>query len=417
MNQNNTSNTMPALVFEMKKFKILKAFLRGKINPTGYWKHGSPVGIKQIPYPTLNSKEWVIVKTKFCGICGSDMTELRLKGSFDNPLRTLISFPQTLGHEPVGFIEQIGSSVTQFKKGDRVAINPWFTCTPRGIKPKCPRCQVGNYTHCKNFQRGNLPQGMHLGVTKGYGGFAPYIAVHESQCFLIPKNISFEQAVLADPFSVAFHSILILNPNPEDIILVYGLGVIGLLLILCLKNIFKIKHIVAVGRYQFQKDFALKLGAKHVFTNSGEELIEDIADYMNVDLYTPDKGFKWILDGFNGIIDTLATSETLEIGIRTLTTQGRLVFLGVSKPERLENSLHYFKELEITGSNAFSIENYEGKMNHAFSFFMDFLSDRIIDTAPFITHKFPLTHYQKAFDVLANKGESYAIKVVFEFSN
>ena len=38
--------------------------------------------------------------------------------------------------------------------GDRVAISPWFPCKPRGINPECPRCQIGDYTHCQNFQKG-----------------------------------------------------------------------------------------------------------------------------------------------------------------------------------------------------------------------------------------------------------------------
>ena len=416
MSTKKSLKTINALVFEKKIFKLIKAYLRGLRNPNGYWKPGGPVKLKQVPYPSLISEDWLVIQTKYCGICGSDMTELKLKGSLDNPLQTFISFPQIMGHEAVGVVKQIGSRITRFKIGERIVISPWFPCAPRGIEPQCVRCMDGDFTHCKNFKRGHLPQGMHLGVTRGYGGFAPYIAVHESQCFLIPKNVSFEQAVLADPFSVAFHSILILNPGPEDTILIYGLGIIGLLAILCLKSIFHIKNVLAVGRYQFQEEMAIKLGAKHVFMNSGEDLINEIASYMNLELYTPEKGLKWSMDGFDGIIDTIASAETFEIGIRILTTQGRLVFLGVNKPKRFENSLHYFKELEIIGSNAFSKEFFEGKKTHAFNLFLDFLSSNIIDTAPFITHKFPLDQYRKAFNVLSNKEYFKAIKVLFEFN-
>jgi len=257
---------------------------------------------------------------------------------------------------------------------------------------------------------------MHLGVTRGYGGFSPYLTVHESQCFLIPENISFEQAVLADPFSVSFHSLLLLNPHPTSQILVYGLGIIGLLTILCLKNIFKVKHIIGIGRYQFQRDLAIELGAEHVFLSSGNLLIEEIAAYNNFELYTPNKGLKWMLDGVDGIVDTIASAETFEVGERILCTQGKLVFLGVSTPKRFENTLHYFKELEVIGSNAFGIENFCDKSMHAFQLYLNFLSEGLINPQMLITHKFQLVQYREAFDTLSNKGESHAIKVVFEFN-
>ena len=409
------NSTIPALTFEFKKFKLLKAFIRGKINPKGFWKSGGPVTLTNIAYPKLVAEDWVIVKTVFCGICGSDMTELKLKGSLDNPIRTFISFPQIMGHEPVGIIESIGSNVKQLKKGDRVVISPWFPCVPRGILPICSRCSLGDFKHCENFQKGQLPVGMHLGVTKGYGGFSPYLSVHESQCFLIPEKVSFEQAVLADPFSVCFHSIIMLNPNPDSKILVYGLGIIGLLSILCLKNIFKVKNITGIGRYQFQKELAIKLGADHVFLSSGDLLIEEIAKYNNAELYLPKRGLKWALDGVDGIIDTIGSAETFEIGERIICTQGKLVFLGVSVPKRFENSLHYFKELEVIGSNAFSIEFFRNESMHAFQHYLDFLSEGLIDPKNLITHKFPLNAYKEAFNTLSNKSKTHAVKVLFEF--
>jgi threonine dehydrogenase-like Zn-dependent dehydrogenase len=407
---------MEALLFEMKLGKLIKAYLRGKRKTSGYWKKGGPISIKEVPIPKLIAEDWVLVKTIYCGICGSDMKELTLSGARDNPLQSLISFPQTMGHEPVGIIEKIGPKVKKIKSGDRVAISPWLSCKPRGVIPECYRCEQGDFTHCKNFQRGNLPQGMHLGVTSGLGGFAPYIAVHESQCFVIPESVTFDQAVLADPFSVAFHSCLLLDPNPDSIILIYGLGVIGLCTILCLKKIFNVRHILGIGRYEFQKEIAKKVGAEFVFMSNGAKLIEEIANYLNIELFTPEIGYKWAIDGVDGIIDTIASAETLEIGIRILSTQGKLVFSGVNTPQRTENTPHYFKELQIIGSNAFSVEKFNGERKHAFEFYLRFLKDKKIDPSLLITHKFQLDKYQDAFNVLANKRHSRAIKVLFDFT-
>ncbi|MFX1503532.1 MAG: zinc-binding dehydrogenase [Promethearchaeota archaeon] len=417
MKKDTSGSKMLALIFEMKLGRLLKAYLRGKRKVSGYWKKGGPIGIKQVPFPSLIADDWVIVKTVYCGICGSDMKEITLDGARDNPIRSLITFPQILGHEPVGIIEKVGKNVPKVKIGDKIAISPWFPCKPRGIFSECSRCQRGDYTHCQNFLKGNLPIGMHLGTTKGFGGFAQYISVHESQCFLIPQEVSFEQAVLADPFCVAFHSLLLLDPKKDSNILVYGLGVIGLLVIMILKNIFKVNNIIGVGRYQFQKELALEFGANSVFLSTGETLIEEIADLLNSELYSPEYGLKWTMEGVDGIIDTVGSAETLEIGMRILSVQSRLVFLGVSTPKRCENTLHYFKELEIIGSNSFSIEHFEGKTTHAFEFYMEFIKKNRIDPSRLITYKFPIKDYINAFDRLANKSESHAVKVIFDFTD
>jgi D-arabinose 1-dehydrogenase-like Zn-dependent alcohol dehydrogenase len=76
-------------------------------------------------------------------------------------------------------------------------------------------------------------------------------------------------------------------------------------------------------------------------------LIKEIAEYTKSELFIPDHGLIWTMDGVDGIIDTIASKDTLEIEMRTLKTQCKLVFLGVSTPKRFENTPHYFKELEI----------------------------------------------------------------------
>jgi threonine dehydrogenase-like Zn-dependent dehydrogenase len=409
-------STMPALVFEFDLTKLAKSKLRGMLSPGGYWKPGGAVGLKQVPRPTLPADDWVIVKTVYGGICGSDMMELTLAGAADNPLRSFLTFPQVMGHEIAGVVESAGPKVTRVKPGDRVALSPWLSCGPRGISPECPRCAAGDYAHCRNFRRGLLPPGMHFGVTDGFGGFAPLVAAHESQCFKMAEGVSFEAAVLADPFAVAFHSCLSLQPDAGDLVLVHGLGVIGLATVMCLKNLFNVKRVVAVGRYGFQKELAERLGAERVFTGRGPALVEEVAGFTGAELYTPYQGSKWSMDGVDGIIDTIGSAASLEAGMRFLRTQGRLVFTGVSAPARCENTPHYFKELTIMGSNSFAVEYFEGRREHAFEFYLDFLQAGRLDAGFLVTHKFRLEQYEKAFNTLADKKGSGAVKAVFDFT-
>ena len=379
---------MPALVFDFNLRKLATSKLRGMVNQSGHWHPAGPVGIRQVPKPEIVADDWLIVKTALCGICGSDMKEVTLHGAIDNPLQAFLSFPQIMGHEPVGSVEEVGPAIKTLKPGDRVAVSPWFGCGPRGIDPPCPRCVVGDFTHCMNFQSGRLPPGMHLGVTKGFGGFAPFFAAHESQCFAIPDEVSFDDAVLADPFSVAFHSCLLLDPDPASTVLVYGAGIIGLLTIACLKRLFGVRRVLAVGRHRVQADWAMRLGAERVFQFGGEKLIEEVAAATDAELFRPDRGPRWAMAGVDAVIDTIGSGNSFEAGMRFLATRGKLVFTGVDTPKRFENTPHYFKELEVIGSNAYAVERFEGKRSHAFEFFLEFLVEKRIDLSGMVTHKF-----------------------------
>src|SRR5439155_1339751 len=178
--------------------------LLGRIDKRLFFGPFSPVTLRELPEPELPAADWVTIRTRLCGICGSDYKQMFLNGSMDNPMTAVISFPQVLGHEVVGRIERVGPAVRARTAGERVVLNPWLSCAPRGIQPPCPECAEGQYSICRNFTRGNLPPGIHSGnSSKATGGFAPLVPAHESMCIPVPAGVSDEQAVLADPFSAS----------------------------------------------------------------------------------------------------------------------------------------------------------------------------------------------------------------------
>ena len=99
--------------------------------------------------------------------------------------------------------------------GQRVVLNPWLTCGPRGIDPPCPPCQAGDLSLCWSFTKGDLGPGVHVGViTDAPGAWAERLAAHDSMLIPVPDGITDEAAVLADPFSVSFHAIVRHPPPP-----------------------------------------------------------------------------------------------------------------------------------------------------------------------------------------------------------
>ncbi len=418
---------MKALVFDYKVSRLAISRIFGSFFLKGYLTKLGFLHLKEIACPNIKNDKWVIVKTKFCGICGSDHKQVFLDGNRDNPMTAVISWPQILGHEAVGIITK-GETSKGLHIGDRVVLNPWLGCVPRGIDPPCIACQAGNNTLCRNFTNGNLTRGIHTGNSSdATGGFAEFFPAHNSMAFKIPDDISWDQATLSDPFSVAFHSILKVSPKPGSICAVYGCGNLGLLTIHILKSVFKEVQVIAIAKFEHQAKMAENFGAdKIIRSDYTYKIIEKIADFVQCDILYLKKKKPWLIEGVDFLFDTVASPETLETGIRIVKSRstpndsksrgsGTIVVTGVSSPKRFEWTPWYFKEIRIVGSNAFSVEEYEGYKEHSYEHYFRFLRDGRVNPSEMITHKFPLSLYKKAFLTAHNQEKYKSIKVGFSY--
>jgi threonine dehydrogenase-like Zn-dependent dehydrogenase len=409
---------MKAVVFDYNFPRIVYAKAAGKVSPRAYLSTLGPTTLRDVPEPSLPGDEWTIVRTTLCGVCGSDTKLHFLDADMDNPLSGLVSFPCIPGHEVVGVVEKVGPAVSRRTVGERVALNPWLSCGPRGIRPPCPACAEGRYYLCEHFADGALAPGMHTGNCRSVGGgFAPLFPAHESQLFPIPGTVSWDDAVLADPFSVSLHAVLKAPPADGERALVYGCGTLGLLTIAVLRAAWPGAEVVAVARHGFQAELARTMGAHAVLrAGSPDELIAAVARLSGERLIEPRYGPRWLHGGIDAIYDTVGSAGTLAVGVRVARPRARIVITGVSRPERFEWTPHYFKELELVGSNAFGIEEFEGERRHAFEAYFDLLGHGRLVLPPLVTHRFALERYQEALLLAHAKGRNRAVKVVFDFS-
>jgi threonine dehydrogenase-like Zn-dependent dehydrogenase len=341
-----------------------------------------------------------------------------LKGSMDNPMTALISFPQVLGHEVVGTVERVGPGVRTRRVGDRVVLNPWLSCGPRGITPPCPECQDGQYSICRNFARGIIPPGIHTGNSSAAtGGFAPLVPAHESMCIPIPDEVRDDEAVLADPFSVSLHAVLTRPPVAGAPVLVYGCGTLGLLTIAILRLIHPASRIIAVARFPHQRALAERFGAHVVLPHEPvADIVTGVARETGGEVLAPWYGMRWIHGGGVDVVyDTVGYPQTVEVGIRVAAARGAIVITGVEVPRRFEWTPLYFKEIAVIGSNAFGIEEFEGRRRHSMEIYLDLVRQRRLDVTPIITHRFTLDRWQDAFLACGEQGASGAVKVLFTY--
>lgn len=406
---------MRALVYENSLPRLVATKLLAALTPRAFVGPLAPIQLREIAEPSLPAPDWLVLRTRVCGLCGSDYKQVFMNGAIDNPMTSMISFPQVLGHEVVATVDSIGSGVRTRRAGERVVLNPWLSCATRGL-PLCEWCAQGELAQCLNFTRGLLPPGIHHGNSAGApGGFAPLLPAHESQCIPVPEEVPDEAAVLADPFAVSLHAILHYPPEGEQA-LVYGCGTLGLLAIAILRALHPQVRIAAVARFPHQARLAEKLGAARVLPHAPPRaVIEGAAEFTGSELHEPWRGLPMLSGGFDVIYDTVTSPGTLEVGVRVARSRARIVALGVEPPRRFEWTPLYFKEIALCGSNAFGMETWQGRRQHAMEWYFEWLREGRIDAAPIITHRFALERYREAFLACRDQGASGAVKVLFEY--
>ena len=121
-----------------------------------------------------------------------------------------------------------------------------------------------------------------------------------------------------------------------------------------------------------------------------------------------------LMGGVDVVYDTVTSPGTLEVDVRVTRSRGKIVALGVEPPKRFEWTPLYFKELALIGSNAFAVEEFEGRRQHAFEWYFEWLREGRIDATPIISHRFGLDDYREAFMTCLEQGRSGAVKVLFD---
>jgi threonine dehydrogenase-like Zn-dependent dehydrogenase len=394
-----------ALVFRHNLGREAAAKVFGQLTPRAFVAPFSPTRLEEVPEPQPPAGGWVGCETIVSGLCGSDTKQIFLNGRRDNPLTAVVSFPHVLGHEAVA---------RRLDTGERVVLNPWLSCGPRGIDPPCEACAAGRYPWCRNFTRGELPAALHIGnCAAAPGTHAERFCAHEGQIFGVPDSMSDDAAVLADPVSVSLRSILLAPPDPARPALVYGSGTLALAAVALLRHLHPDVEVWVASRPGKRAALANELGAHAVLPAEPDALVAEVARRCGSTTLRPWSGRDWLQDGPAVVYDTIGSIETVETAGRLLATGGTLVISGVEPSGRFEWTPLYFKELHVIGSNAFGVETLRGVRKHAFDHYFDLVAEGL-DLTPIITHRFALADWADAVLAIADRRRSGAVKVLLQ---
>ena len=286
---------------------------------------------KDVPNPVMKSDE-VLVRIKACGICGSDVHGLDGRTGRRIP-------PLIMGHEASGEIEEVGSDVKEWKKGDRVTfdstvypLNDWYTLD-------------GKY----NLSDNREVIGVSPGDYRRNGAFAEYLSIPSHILYRIPDTVTYEQAAMVEAVAVALHAVNISKLRTGEKCLVVGAGMIGISLIKLLK-LSGASLIISVDINNGRLEQA-KLAGADIALNSEVKEIQGILEE-----HTQGRGV-------DVSFEAVGSSSSFKLSIDALRKGGRAVLVGNLTPT-VEFPLQKVvtHELQILGSCAIRGE-YEIVLN------------------------------------------------------
>lgn len=259
----------------------------------------------------------VLVKVKYTGICGSDIP--RVNGDACH------FFPNVLGHEFSGVIEEVGEGVTKVKPGTRVAGVPLVPCM------KCEDCQRGDYALCKHYS--------FIG-SRQFGSFAEYIAVPEMNVVPFSHDVSFEQGALFEPATVALHGLERTGYKGGKTVAVLGCGPIGNFTMQW-ANIFGASKVVVFDIIDEKLELAKEMGAYEGINTLKEGFMEKAMEITNG-------------RGFDYVYETAGNTITMKLAFELAANKAGICFIGTPKKE-LSFSVDEWenmnrKEFTLTGS-------------------------------------------------------------------
>jgi threonine 3-dehydrogenase len=333
----------------------MKALVK-KLAEPGLW-------LEDVAEPKIGIND-ILIRVKRASVCGTDVHIY----NWDEWVKQTIPVPMVIGHEFVGEIAQVGSNVPDFFPGQIVSGEGHVVCG------HCRNCLAGRRHLCAHTSG--------VGVNRP-GAFAEFIAVPMSNVWVHSPHVDLEVASIFDPFGNAVHTALSFPVLGEDV-LITGAGPIGLMAAAVARHA-GARFVVITDVNPYRLDLAAKLGA----TRAVDVRTTKLTDVQR------ELGMK---EGFDVGLEMSGTPAALRDMIANMSHGGKVAMLGIpSEPMSIDWRTVIFSMLTIKG--IYGREMYETWYK------MTVMLQSGLDIRPVITHRFPYTDYEQAFEVM-RQGKS-----------
>jgi threonine 3-dehydrogenase len=343
--------------------KKMKALVKSRREP-GLW-------LEEVPTPEIGIND-VLVRVHRASICGTDLHILK----WDDWASKTIPVPMVVGHEFVGEVVSVGSNVGDIFPGQIVGAEGHVVCG------RCRNCLAGRRHLCAHSQG--------VGVHRP-GCYADYIAVPMSNVWVHHPDIDPEVACIFDPFGNAVHTALAFPVLGEDV-LISGAGPIGLMAAAVVRHA-GARFVVQTDVNPWRLQLARKMGVT-MAVNPRETELKDVQKEL---------GMK---EGFDVGLEMSGNGSAFRDMLANMSHGGRIALLGIRSGEIVI-------DWNTVIFNMITLKGIYGRLMYETWYKMTVMLQSGLDIKPVITHRFPYTHFQEAFDVMLS---GQAGKVILDWT-
>lgn len=322
--------------------------------------------------PNITADDDVKIHVACTGICGSEIHAFC--GTHPTRVPPVIS-----GHEAAGVVADVGKNVTSVKVGDRVAIEPQYSCG------KCPDCLQGNYNICHKK--------IVLGTIYWSGSFGEYIIAPERAVLKLPDHVSFEQGALLEPLAVGIHAVRLSDVKMGKTVVILGSGPIGIsLLIGC--RLSGAQTVIMTDVIDYNLSVAKEMGADFVINAMREDPVLRVTELTH---------------GLGADVVFLAVGENpiMNQGVECVKRKGQIMEIAHFGTEPTIDVRRFrWKEARMMGSYMYVREDFEIAVQA--------IASGMIVVNPMISKIMPIEDCINAVDLVYHRKENF-IKVMLKF--
>lgn len=328
----------------------MRALVKSRAEP-GLW-------LEEVAPPTIGPND-LLVRVRYASICGTDLHIW----NWDAWAQRTIPIPLVVGHEFEGEVVEVGSEVSGFDAGSRVAVEGHVTCG------HCRNCRAGRRHLCRNT--------VGIGVQRD-GAFAELIAVPAGNAYVMPPGMPDEIGSCLDPLGNAVHSALSFDLVGEDV-LITGAGPIGVMAA-AVSRFVGARYVVVTDVNHYRLALARRMGA----TLAVDPTATTLRDVM---------GELGMREGYDVGLEMSGSPEALRSMLEVMNNGGRIALLGIPDREvALDLDKVIFRGLVLKG--IYGREMFETWYR------MGVMLQSGLDITPVITHRFPAARFAEAFEVV-----------------
>ena len=330
--------------------------------------------LRDVPEPKIEKDTDVLLKIEMVGVCGSDVHyyETGRIGS------QIVEYPFIVGHECAATVAAVGKLVTGVKVGDNVVVDPAVSCHD------CFQCRIGRENTCYNLRFLGTPG-------QGGGCLCEYIVMSQECCYPTKGALTFEQAVLCEPLSIAAYSVERAKVPKNANIAILGAGPIGLCTFVSAKAK-DVNTCYMTEKIPERVNAAKKAGATWVGNPDKQDIVGEILEQQP--------------DGLDVAFECAGQQETVDQCMDMLRPGGTLILTGIPRFDRVSLAIDKMRRKEITIVNIRRQNEFTQKS-------VDLIASGEVEVDFMVTHHFPFERTQDAFELVAGYRDG-VIKAVIE---